>query len=364
MQKGLLDGNAVYAFDVQNEYRVINHGFEKVLRRASVSGNLKCVDCGATLIFKFGKMNIPHFAHKNLEEAESRGCSYSKETEEHIEGKKLLMDYMRSLYPKAMVEQRYYLKEINRYSDIFIRFQDGQELAIEFQRIDTGIEYYESKKKDYEKITLNNIWIVGNNDFSSLKQRREFELNFSERLVLNDKNKVLICLDTIEKKIILKSKMVYIDKLQNKTIMDSLFQKSYDLNKVKILPDGSIDCDFFNHYRKELSRFHKEQENIHKRTNLPKVFNNKFNGNFHIEKDSRKADKYSNAERDKALYETYKNMVLKEIVLKKDELTRSIVSGACINNPSIRNIVREIIENEIKDAKIAQNLYSDLNLND
>lgn len=36
-----------------------------MLRRASEQGRLKCEDCGADIIFKFGNIKIPHFSHKN-----------------------------------------------------------------------------------------------------------------------------------------------------------------------------------------------------------------------------------------------------------------------------------------------------------
>jgi len=52
------------------------------------------------------RKDIPHFAHKSDSQG-NRICKYSTETEEHIAGKKLLLNYMLSLYPDAKGEMRY-----------------------------------------------------------------------------------------------------------------------------------------------------------------------------------------------------------------------------------------------------------------
>ena len=54
MQKCRLNGEAVYAFKVMNENGIMDNEYEKMLRKASEQSQLKCEDCGAEIVFKFG----------------------------------------------------------------------------------------------------------------------------------------------------------------------------------------------------------------------------------------------------------------------------------------------------------------------
>lgn len=103
MEKCKYKGRAIYAFNIVGNNETINYAIEREWRKAGENNELLCDECGAPVIFRYGKIYKPHFAHKS----EFQGvncCSYSTETEEHIEGKKILLNYMQKLYPDIFGE--------------------------------------------------------------------------------------------------------------------------------------------------------------------------------------------------------------------------------------------------------------------
>lgn len=252
MQKCRLDEEAVYAFKVIDENEIVDVEYEKMLRRASQQGKLKCEGCGTDVIFKFGNIKAPHFAHKH--DFLGGGCSYSKETEEHIQGKKLLFNLMLKNYPDIQAEMRYRFSNGKR-ADLYFKFDDGQQLVIEFQRELNSLSYWEDKREFYKSINVNDLWIASGkrDEFESVL--REYEFIFQHRLFLNDNNNMLLVLDVARKEMLIASKMIVNDEETNDVIMDKMFWRVYSLNDLKILPDGTIDCKFNKDLNEEKDRF-------------------------------------------------------------------------------------------------------------
>ncbi|UZW12895.1 competence protein CoiA family protein [Clostridium pasteurianum] len=272
MQKCRLNGEAVYAFKVKDENEIVDVEYEKMLRRASEKGQLKCEDCEADIIFKFGNIKIPHFAHKN--DLLGGGCSYSRESEEHIQGKKLLLNLILKAYPDVEAEMRYRFYNGKR-ADLYFKFNDGHQLVIEFQRELNSLSYWEDKREFYQSINVTDLWIASGkiDEFENIL--REYEFIFQHRLFLNDNNNMLFVLDVERKELIIASKMVVNDEETNEIIMDRIFYKIYDINDIRILPNGTIDCEFdkeFKHskdtfvqaYLQEKRRIKEEQERLRK----------------------------------------------------------------------------------------------------
>lgn len=246
MQKCRLDGEAVYAFKVIGENEIVDIEYEKKLRRASEKGKLKCEDCGADIVFRFGKVKIPHFAHKN--DLLGGGCSYSKESEEHIQGTKLLLDLMLKAYPDVYGEMRYRFSN-GKWADLYFKFNDGQELVIEFQRELNSVVYWEEKRSFYKSINMSDLWIAKGSREEFENILREHEFIFQHRLFLNDNNNKLLALDVERKELLIASKMIVKDEETNETIMDRIFFKVYDVNGIRILPDGTVDCEYDREFK-------------------------------------------------------------------------------------------------------------------
>ncbi|MFL0197616.1 competence protein CoiA family protein [Clostridium sp. WILCCON 0269] len=267
MQKCRLNEEAVYAFKIMDENGVMDAEYERMLRRASEQGQLKCEDCGGDITFKFGKVKIPHFSHKSS--ILGGGCSYSMESEEHIQGKKLLMNLMLKAYPDVYAEMRYRFSN-GKWADLYFNFGDAQELVIEFQRELNSLAYLEEKRSFYKSINVRDLWIARGSREEFENILREYEFVFQHRLFLNDNNNKLLALDVDRRELLIASKMTVVDDVTGEVVMDRIFHKVYDINDIKILPDGTVECEYDREFKAVRNKFvqtclhEKEKERLRK----------------------------------------------------------------------------------------------------
>lgn len=248
MDKCWLNNKAVYAKDIYGKNKTVNHRYEKELRIASKSNLLKCDECGSIVIFKSGKVREPHFSHKSEEAGGNGSCSY--ESDEHLEGKRILREHILNSFSNAYCEMRYRFTN-GRRTDLYFKFEDGVELVVEFQRDLGDMTKWEEKKKFYKEININNLWIVSGDIDELNKNEREYQYKFADRFMLNENNNKLIVLDTQKQKILIMSKIAIHDFEGDGFIWDQLFKREYSLSQIKILPNGEIECDFNELYEKE-----------------------------------------------------------------------------------------------------------------
>ncbi len=253
MEKCKYNGKAIYAFNVVGSNETINYNVEREWRKAGERDELLCDECDSPVIFRCGKIYKPHFAHKS-EFQGGNHCAYSNETEEHIAGKKILLNYMQNIYPDVFAEIRYKLPE-RRKADLYFKFKDGQELIIEFQRQRLSVSYWDEKREFYKRLGLNNIWFLSGKREQFDELIREYQLSFWNRMVLNDSDNMILFLDIDTEEVTIIKKITVVNEESNEIIYDRLFSKTYQLNEIKILPDGSIECDFNEGFNLEKTKF-------------------------------------------------------------------------------------------------------------
>lgn len=264
MDKAILEGIPVYASDIWGINKTIDTNYEKKLKIASRDSQLKCADCGVDVVYRHGQNRKEYFAHKNISENEGDGCTYSKETEEHIEGKQILRRLIKKYYPGVYSETRYRLKD-GQWADLYFKFEDGQELIIEFQRNINRIKEWEDKNNYYKSNNVNVMWFT--NDEMDLKNSnrakdllREYEFVFDKRLLLNDTNNRLYSMDYVSERLMIAAKVEI--RHNGKSFMDTIITKTYKLDDIKILPTGEIECDFNTFFEEEKKNFNKLHSNI------------------------------------------------------------------------------------------------------
>lgn len=249
----------IYAFDIIDENNIINNELEREYRLASKNKLLTCCGCGSPIMFKFKNLDKmkPHFSHYSS--SGNEGCSYGKETEEHIEGKKILLSHMRKLYPNLFYEMRYYIKSINRYADLYFK-SDDKELIIEFQRTDLDVNTINEKFKDYKSLDVSILWVFSEEYDSLQKVLREYNLSFTRRSVLNNFNNRLTLLNVANKEITILSKMLYKDKETQRIVLDKIFHETYLLDDIRINLDGSIQSSFDENLKLAKNKFITDHE--------------------------------------------------------------------------------------------------------
>ena len=349
MQMCLYGSKPIYSFDILGENNTIKIEIEKTFRSASREGLLKCFDCGNPVIFRFNDLEkrIPHFAHLNKGNTES--CGYGKETEEHIEGKRILLDRMRELYPNIYHQMRYKVKSRNRYADLFFQLED-QQLIIEFQRTDLDFEIFEEKIQDYNSININNIWLLSGRKENLENITREYSLTFFQRVNLNNTSKPILFLDVENRTITMMAKIVYENKETNKITMDRMFYKTYPVDNLIIKLDGTIESDFEESYKAERLNFIKEyQEKLELEKKLR--IDNNIDSTRNIEGYKKKDKREIKPELRDIHYKIYRGLV--DNLLKNYTVDQfKVISLACNNNTTVHQIVKELLDEKIDNGNI------------
>ena len=123
----------------------------------------KCPICREQLVLHWAlipKKN-PHFKHKR-----KNSCIYgSGESQLHMDGKRKLFKYFRNNFPHKTecIEIEHYIKATKQIADIYIRFNNGNEWVVEYQRSNVSIEEIRNRKHLYNQAGIKDIWIAGEN---------------------------------------------------------------------------------------------------------------------------------------------------------------------------------------------------------
>lgn len=134
---------------------------------------LYCPNCRAVLHVRGGaeKRTQLHFAHQKGE------CAWSTEPESlrHMQGKRVLAEWLQTQFPQAIITLEERLPEPNRIADIFVRHADDQHWAIEFQCAPLDIAEWKRRHRAYQQAGIRDLWIIGVN-------RREKQEAFIEAI--------------------------------------------------------------------------------------------------------------------------------------------------------------------------------------
>ena len=229
----LYNGKRVNALFIAEE---CEYKYRKEIKIASSKKELACEDCGSPMTFKCGQVITPHFAHWR---GYGEKCPYNMESEALRRCKKILYNYFRENYPKAEIELEY--KAIpNRRSDLFICFNDGSKLVIDIQKDLMSARQWDDKHSDYKKAAMNNLWIVN----GVPKSEKERSMPFFEQIMVNESTDgIAVFLNHETEEVTLIKKLVYNDEKNNKEYSE-LFERTYPLNDILILPTGSLKTSF------------------------------------------------------------------------------------------------------------------------
>lgn len=125
------------------------------LKAWSKKGILKCPQCGEQYTYNHGKVRIPYFKHLNAD------CvMYGEpETEEHIQGKIDLFEWIQKQDGVSDVRLEGWLPETKQRPDIMFKYNSKQ-YVIEYQCSPISSEYIE-RHELYQAAGIHDIWICG-----------------------------------------------------------------------------------------------------------------------------------------------------------------------------------------------------------
>lgn len=118
---------------------------------------LVCSACGKPYEYCHGRIVHPYFRHKEKDQCEDK---YSEaETEEHIEGKKSLYEWIKAQEGVCDAVLEAWLPETHQRPDIMFKY-NGEKYVIEYQCTPIASQYLE-RHELYSAAGIHDIWILG-----------------------------------------------------------------------------------------------------------------------------------------------------------------------------------------------------------
>lgn len=127
------------------------------LKKWAKKGILLCPTCNKPYEYCHGKVRLPYFRHKDKEICNEL---YSEpETDEHINGKIQLCEWIKNQSGVTDVILEGWLPETKQRPDIMFKY-NGEQYVIEYQCTPISSEYYE-RRNLYKAGGIKDIWICG-----------------------------------------------------------------------------------------------------------------------------------------------------------------------------------------------------------
>ena len=165
------------------------------LKKWSKKKILSCPACGRPYEYCHGKIKSPYFRHKDKEECIDR---YSEsETEEHMQGKKDLYEWVKSQHGVTNAVLEAWISETKQRPDIMFEY-DNKKYVIEYQCSPIASEYLE-RHELYNAAGIHDIWICGTEKYLG-RNKRLNTLEKCRRLYYDTKSKVIYKMDSMDKK--------------------------------------------------------------------------------------------------------------------------------------------------------------------
>ena len=158
----LLNGQRINCFDGL-------HTKEQLKKWAS-KRILLCPACGKPYEYCHGKIKSPYFRHMDKEKCEDK--YFETETEEHINGKRDLYEWIRKQKGVTGVILEGWIPETKQRPDIMFKHY-GQQCVIEYQCTPISSEYYE-RHELYQAAGIKDIWILGTEKYFTNIARKKY----------------------------------------------------------------------------------------------------------------------------------------------------------------------------------------------
>lgn len=131
---------------------------------------LLCPVCGKPYEYCHGKVKTPYFRHMDKNECEDL---YSEsETEEHLNGKRDLFEWIRKQSGVTNAVLEGWIPETKQRPDIMFEF-DGKKYVIEYQCSPIATEYVE-RHELYEASGIIDIWVLGTEKYLEFGMREKY----------------------------------------------------------------------------------------------------------------------------------------------------------------------------------------------
>lgn len=132
------------------------------LKKWSEENRLLCPDCGSIYEYCHGEIVHPYFRHKEKNK-DCENIYWEPETEEHIQGKITLYNWLLKQDGLSNIKLESYIPETRQRPDLY--FEIGEKrFVIEFQCSPIATEYLE-RHELYQLAGINDVWVLGTDKY-------------------------------------------------------------------------------------------------------------------------------------------------------------------------------------------------------
>lgn len=146
------------------------------LKKWSEENRLLCPDCSSLYEYCHGEIVNPYFRHKEKNK-DCESIYYEPETEEHIQGKIILYNWLLKQYGLSNIKLETYIPETRQRPDLYFEVDDKR-FVIEYQCSPIATEYLK-RHELYQLAGINDIWILGTDKYI---EKSEFD-NFRGKVI-------------------------------------------------------------------------------------------------------------------------------------------------------------------------------------
>ncbi|MBX0313299.1 competence protein CoiA [Planococcus glaciei] len=191
------------ALDSSGRQRLSFEEDKQDLRKLSKSKGLRCPYCERLVIFHGGSRRIHHFNHEPHVECTFTG---EPETQEHLNGKWLIYDWLKKKYPQAEVSLEKRIIETNQIADVYADFGEGRRFAFEIQCAELTTEEWLQRRKLYREANIRDIWLFGMKYYKEIDEEELYDGETVLRLkylqqVVNTKERSVYFIDSVNSEV-------------------------------------------------------------------------------------------------------------------------------------------------------------------
>jgi len=172
------------------------------LKKWSEENRLICPICNGTYEYCHGEFISPYFRHKEKDKCEDYFSE--PETEEHIQGKRLLYEWLQKQKGIENLQLEAWIPETRQRPDLYFE-QNGKRFVVEYQCSPIASEYIK-RHELYQLAGINDVWVMGT---------EKYNINISNKTVSHDPHY----------KVLEKHSFAYLDIKSNKFVLHKKYIK-------------------------------------------------------------------------------------------------------------------------------------------
>lgn len=225
-------GKTLCSYELKDEHGFYEENLVLEWKEAASKRQLTCVECGAPVYLAAGVIKEPYFSHYDRKE-----CAYfsNQESEELLQGKRLLYHLLKRSFLASEVRARYLLGN-GLYSGLYCENTGELPMAMDIRLQNSSLEQFRIRNDYYISNQIRPIYILG------IRMLKDHKQNDWFGHLIQSTMGYLIYMNSMREEVTLRKTFRYHLGFEKQY---EILEKTYSMKELKINPDGTLDCDFY-----------------------------------------------------------------------------------------------------------------------